>query len=401
MMISKLSNFFITLPNRLARVTSGGKMIMEVDGLRFLAIAPVVVQHLAERLERKSPVIFIPGIERDFATFMTDRGSVGVYLFFVISGFILGMPFAAHYISGTKKVNIKNYFWRRLTRLEPPYLIVITAIALYLLITGSRALNDLLPHYLATITYTHSLIYENWSYINPPVWTLEIEVQFYILAPLLGMGLFRIPSVVRRRIVMGVVIMTIMLLQQYFRWFIGHPSFTILAHIHYFLMGFVLADVYLTEWLDGVKRRNIYNFIGVIAFFALFATWSWKFELVNRLLFLFSLFMLVYSVFRSTWLNKLVTLPWITAIGGMCYTIYLIHLPVIEVLYPLTKGVWITNYFGPNLLLQFVILGPVILFLSICYFLLIEKPCMNKDWPSNLRNWITGKKKPDYLRPIT
>lgn len=393
-------NFFRTLPARLARVTSGGKMITEVDGLRFLAIAPVVVQHLAERIERRSPVSFIPGAERDFATFMTDRGSVGVYLFFVISGFILGMPFAAQYLAGAKKVNIKSYFWRRLTRLEPPYLIVITLIALYLFVTGTRALNDLLPHFLATITYTHSLIYKNWSYINPPVWTLEIEVQFYILAPLLAISFFRITKTMTRRFVLGGFILVIMLLQQQFRLFVGHSSFTILAHIHYFLMGFLLADVYLTEWKEGIIKKNIFNYLGVIAFFALFTTWSWNFELVRRLLFLFSLFLLVYSVFRSTWLNKLVTLPWITAIGGMCYTIYLIHLPIIEALYPVTKGITLSQYFAPNLLIQFLVLGPVITALSIVYFLLIEKPCMNKDWPARLRNRLS-KKKSDYFRPIT
>lgn len=401
MIFSKLRNFFATLPNRLARVTSGGKMIREVDGLRFLAIAPVVVQHLAERIERRSPVMFIPGMERDFATYMTDRGSVGVYLFFVISGFILGMPFAAHYLAGAKKVNIGNYFWRRLTRLEPPYLIAITLIAIYILVAGTRSFSDLLPHYLATITYTHSLIYENWSYINPPVWTLEIEVQFYILAPLLAMGFFRISSVVRRRVVLCGSILVIMLVQQQLNLVVGHSSFMIGAHIHYFLLGFVLADVYLTEWKDGISKKEIFNYLGIIAFIGLFATWSWTFFLPNRLMFLFSLFLLVYSVFRSTWLNRLLTLPWITGIGGMCYTIYLIHLPIIEALYPLTRDVWLTHYFAPNLLIQFLILGPVILFFSIIFFLLIEKPCMNKDWPRLLWNRLTGKKKADYFRPIT
>lgn len=401
MIISKLRNFFATLPNRLARVTSGGKMIREVDGLRFLAIAPVVVQHLAERIERRSPVSFIPGMERDFATYMTDRGSVGVYLFFVISGFILGMPFAAHYLTGAKKVNIGSYFWRRLTRLEPPYLIVITVITIYLLVRGTYAFSDLLPHYLATITYTHSLIYENWSYINPPVWTLEIEVQFYILAPLLAMGFFRISSVVRRRVVMLGSIVAIMLVQQQLNLLVGHSSFMIGAHIHYFLLGFVLADVYLTEWKTGIPKHYIFNYLGIIAFAGLFATWSWTFFLPNRVAFLFSLFLLVYSVFRSTWLNRLLTLPWITGIGGMCYTIYLIHLPIIEALYPVTKDVWLTHYFIPNLVVQFLILGPVILFFSIIYFLLIEKPCMNKDWPRLLWNRITGKSKADYFRPIT
>ena len=45
-------SFLSTLPQKLSRVTSGGRFIGEIDGLRFLAIFPVLVQHLSERLQR-------------------------------------------------------------------------------------------------------------------------------------------------------------------------------------------------------------------------------------------------------------------------------------------------------------------------------------------------------------
>ncbi len=76
-----MNNFFYTLPEKLARITSGGKIIREIDGLRFLAIFPVVIQHLSERLERSTLVSFAPGNELEVATFFTNRGFIGVYIF--------------------------------------------------------------------------------------------------------------------------------------------------------------------------------------------------------------------------------------------------------------------------------------------------------------------------------
>ena len=57
---------------------------------------------------------------------MTKRG---VELFFAISGFILGIPFASHYLRGVPRVNLRRYFIRRLTRLEPPYIINLMVLA--------------------------------------------------------------------------------------------------------------------------------------------------------------------------------------------------------------------------------------------------------------------------------
>ncbi len=369
-------SFLRELPQRLTRVTSGGKMIREVDGLRFLAIAPVVIQHLSERLERNAAVAFRAGTEFDSAMFLMHRGSVGVFLFFMISGFILGMPFASHYLHGS---NI---------------------ITLYLIVIGGQAAKDIIPHFLASVVYLHSVIFWDWSPINPPIWTLEIEVQFYVLAPLLAWLFFSVSDKRTRRMGMVGGLALIMILQQYFSTFTGNTSWTILGHLHYFLIGFFLVDLYLTDWKNGIAKHPIFNFIGVVAFAGLFLTWSWDFEWYSRVAFVVSLFLLGYSAFRATWLNRLLTLPWITAIGGMCYTIYLIHLPIIEALIKFTSRLYWTNIFTLNVLLQAAILVPVVMGFSMIFFLLIEKPCMYKDWPTRLRNWIANRRK-DHFRPIT
>lgn len=383
--------FLKDLPARLTRVTSGGRVIKEIDGLRFLAIFPVVVQHLSERFERYTAIQFTPGSEYEFTHFVTNRGFIGVYIFFAISGFILGLPFAAHSLHQGKKVELKSYFWRRITRLEPPYIIVMTVFAVAVVLMGFYTFQDIIPHYFSSIFYLHNIIYKGWTFINPPVWTLEIEVQFYILAPFLAMLLFKPKSAVVRRTLLIGFIAVIMLLQQHYQILHQFTKLTILGHLQFFLLGFIFADLYLNEWKEGIRKHTIYNYTAILSFVFMIVVWSWNHELINRIGFITGLFVLFYSVFRATWVNRLITLPWITAIGGMCYSIYLLHLPFIEFFIRITKNIQVTDSFTVNYIFQFILIAPVLLAISIGFYLLVEKPCMYKDWPQRLRKSIQAR----------
>src|SRR5277367_4309129 len=83
------------------RITSTGAFIPEADGLRFLAILSVFIFHLAGDVLRHSPGA-PPPTGWIFAT--TQVLSFGVPLFFAISGFILGAPFAAAHLQKRQPV---------------------------------------------------------------------------------------------------------------------------------------------------------------------------------------------------------------------------------------------------------------------------------------------------------
>jgi peptidoglycan/LPS O-acetylase OafA/YrhL len=68
----------------------------------------------------------------------------------------------------------------------------------------------------------------------------------------------------------------------------------------------------------------------------------------------------------------------------MCYTIYLIHLPLLEALTPLTNKLVFTHIFGLHLMWQALLVFPVVFVVSAAGFLWLEKPCMDKDWPAKL-----------------
>ena len=381
--------FVKNLPQRLTRITSGGKLIREIDGLRFLAIIPVLIQHMYERYQRNTPLHFAENNEKAVTEFFASRGFIGVYIFFIISGFILALPFAKHSFANGKKVSVGEYFYRRVTRLEPTYILWITLLFIVFVLHGNNSFTEGLPHYLASITYTHGLIYHKWSPINPPTWTLEIEIQFYILAPILAWLFFSIKNKIQRRIINVSAIFLIMIAQQYFKFYTNPYNLTILGHLHYFLAGFMLSDVYLCDW-ETIKKSRWFDLIAAIALIIVLTSWSWDFEFPLRVIFVLSLFVLFYAIFKSVKVNKFFTNGWITAIGGMCYTIYLIHLPMEEALVRLTKNIHVTDYFSVNLFIQLLIVLPVILATSSVMFLLFEKPFMDKDWPAKFSASVKG-----------
>ena len=169
----------------LRRRTTTGRFIAEVDGLRFVAIALVVFFHVHDYLTTKFRIPTGSAANEDWLDRFAATGHYGVHLFFIISGFVLALPFAAHYLGGRPPIRLRAYFLRRLTRLEPPYIIAMIGLAVALAATGA-ARAPVLPHLLASLGYVHNIVYGIPSTINVVAWSLEIEVQFYILAPALA-----------------------------------------------------------------------------------------------------------------------------------------------------------------------------------------------------------------------
>lgn len=397
--VGKVKRFLNDIPVRLTRVTSSGRYLPAVDGLRFMAIMPVLVQHLSERFIRYGDLTPAVPVNQDYYAFLAGRGTIGVFLFFAISGFILGLPFAKHFTEKRGKLQLRRYLWRRITRLEPPYILWMCCFFFVLLIKGDYSFKELFPHLGASLFYLHNVLYEQYSWINPVAWSLEIEIQFYLSAPFLAGLFFSIPSRTRRRVALLSAIAGMIAAQHAFGWLVMPYKATLLGQLQHFLSGFLMADLYLSGWLERRSRRSLlWDLAGLAAFWTLLHSWSTVWT--DNLLFAGALLLFFAAGFKGRSWRRLLSNRWIAATGGMCYTIYLIHLPLLEGLVRWTGRITIGHDYGINLLVQMLLAFPVVLGISAVAFLLFEKPFMDKNWPQKVkdrwtawrsRNWTIKK----------
>jgi peptidoglycan/LPS O-acetylase OafA/YrhL len=312
-------------------------------------------------------------------TFLSN-GDRGVELFFVLSGFILCLPFAHHYINHGKKVILKRYYLRRVTRLEPPYFLAMTGIFVLQLAMHVNPASELTPSWLASLIYSHSLIYHHTPLLTVVAWSLEIEIQFYVLAPLL-FRLLALPRISRRVIMAGIIVVLSILQHLY------PPSFlSIYGFGQYFICGILLADFYASNSFPvffNKKWLPLPAFICLIVIIYL----PIKGETVSdetlfwaRLSLPFLIAFFYYAVLKNDILKRMFSYKFIPIIGGMCYTIYLLHYTIISGFGRLTLKFHLTNYYLPNLFVQIVILFIPVLLISSLFYLYIERPFMSSKW---------------------
>jgi len=378
--------------DRLGRVTTSGRFIPQIDGLRFVAISSVLLFHLAVDLTFKNPAAFSPTPASGLGL-VALAGAHGVELFFVISGLVLALPFAEHHLRAGRQVDLRAYFLRRVTRLEPPYLLSLFLVFALLVVVKHESAARLGPHLLASMFYLHNLTYGTDSVVNNVAWSLEVEIQFYLVVPLLT-ALFRIRGLLLRRAVILAAIASSLVLAETVAAHDPRASRSILHYLHFFLLGFLVADFYLCGWSEPSGRRSgaIWDAAGILACLVMPFILvrpdhgpAWRLHAADRwvtaVVFPLCAFVLTASAFRGNVLSRLFAVRWITAFGGMCYTIYLLHNPILSTVLPLTARIAPFGHFDADLAVQAALVLPFVLLPCIVFFLLVEKPCMRRDWP--------------------
>jgi peptidoglycan/LPS O-acetylase OafA/YrhL len=373
--------------SRLTRITSSGRFVPEIDGLRFLAIAMVVVYHLDDSLRSHADPAVRAAWGHSWASQIAQQGHYGVQLFFVLSGYILCLPFAMHALTGAPPVRLRAYFLRRVTRLEPPYVASILLRAIALFVVGRLTVAGL-PHLGASLFYVHNLAFGQMSTINVVAWSLEVEIQFYLLAPLFA-TVFFIRSAQRRRTLILACMAAAALAQ--LRWVVpdSRADLSLLGFVQFFFAGLLLTDIYVTDWAQQPRSHVLGDVLGVAALFAILLV---AHEDALPGLLLPPLIVLLYaSVFRSHVLRRVACWPPVVVIGGMCYTIYLWHYSVLEATARATRALRWPSSYAATLAVQFVLAGAAVLALSVVLFVTIERPCMRRDWPQRTARWLRAR----------
>jgi len=98
------------------------------------------------------------------------------------------------------------------------------------------------------------------------------------------------------------------------------------------------------------------------------------------------------GAFRGRVSSWLLSRPPVTVLGGMCYSMYLIHFRLLFATGRLATHFLRGSSFTERLALEALISIPSILLVTVVFFVLIERPCMDPDWPAKavlrLRSWF-------------
>lgn len=166
------------------------------DGFRVMSVLLIAWYHIWQQ-SWLQPVLKIGPLTLD-CTAAVRTGYMPVDLMLLLSGFLLFLPYAQTRVCGDPLPDLRAYYIKRAIRILPSYyLCVLICFFVYALpnYTSTRAmLLDLFSH----LTFTHNLCYEGYvgTRMTGVLWTLAVEVQFYLIAPLIGRAFIRRPIIV-------------------------------------------------------------------------------------------------------------------------------------------------------------------------------------------------------------
>ena len=155
--------------------------LQSIDALRGVAALGVVLYHAIMQMASTVPDnLFKWPVQ--LIQFLSSFGYIGVFLFFVISGFCIHLQWARARAAGKPhQIKFGSFWKRRIRRLYPPY---IFALALFFLMAALSTGIDI-THFFIYDVVMHLLMLHNLDphtcySINGVFWTLAVEEQLYL-----------------------------------------------------------------------------------------------------------------------------------------------------------------------------------------------------------------------------
>jgi len=310
------------------------------------------------------------GLEGHVFFFLFGYGYLGVSLFFVVSGFCIHRPQAyKHATTSSDRLDLWKFARRRFFRLYPAYFasLVFTSLTLcifpaVLSLARHQPLNLLeradLPSLLTNAAFVQQLRPHALEF-NGVYWTLLLEVQFYVCYPMLLR--------VCRRIGFTAPLFILLLAECIFSfWPTGIPVF-ILAHYFEWFLG-----MYLVERLANNNPVKLPPLAAPIFF--LFAVWSVFHPFVASMEWIFaacgSAALIANCVPEKR--DSVLESRWLVTVGLFSYSLYLVHIPVLDLFWNGTK---IAQKFVPRIPMQIALLGVLFAFaVGYFFFIAFERP---------------------------
>ena len=375
--------------------------IPAIEGLRGIAVLWVVIFHYIAVRSGQSADPLVAWIDASQALRVIVRnGFLGVDLFFLITGFLLTLPWFKHAAQGRPAPSARDFYIRRARRILPAYyaqLALLFFVFLPLLnpglwrldrelVLGNLGLHALFLHYVTP--YSSASLS-----INGALWTLGLEMQYYLLLPLTAVWFTRTPYIAAGMFLLVAVVWKLLALHDLqplislygaigARW---SPTEATLRHfagtqlpgyLGHFALGILCGRLWLLNRGKVPDRRRavalaIVTVAGVLALYAILAghaTWLGEQGWVGIAVALAIVMWAAISK-RPAWATNVLGWAPLTLIGRVSYSMYLYHLPLLLLFNqyaPLLGGLTFLAYFA------------LLVLASSLSFRFVERPFMQK-----------------------
>ena len=298
----------------------------EVDGLRALAVLPVILYHA------KLPYF--------------QGGFVGVDVFFVISGYLITRIILSELF--TSSFSLVNFYERRARRILPALFCVLTlSTALAWVLLPPIELKDFGQSLFSVSFFISNFFFwieggyfDLGTDFKPLIhtWSLAVEEQFYILFPLFVVFVFGL----NKRAIFPFMFLSLFI-SLYLAHIFSDPSqttevrqavfFLLPTRAWELMLGGVLFIANQKKFIySNTNINNFFSFIGLvlICYSILFFNESTPFPSLYSLVPTIGAALILLFGLRGTIVNKILTLNPIVFIGLVSYSAYLIHQPLLS-----------------------------------------------------------------------
>jgi peptidoglycan/LPS O-acetylase OafA/YrhL len=156
-----------------------GERLQNVDMMRGSAATTVMFAHAA----LLGGNVITP-LVADVPSLLSHLGSTAVWLFFVVSGFVISRPFIRSLLHGSPRPGMRSYAIRRMARIYPVYWVCALVTVVAVGWAGAGAVSK-----IAHVLLLHNVIPGRQHAFIPVSWTLTLEVLFYAAVPIGAMVL--------------------------------------------------------------------------------------------------------------------------------------------------------------------------------------------------------------------
>nr|WP_296769984.1 acyltransferase [Rhodococcus sp. (in: high G+C Gram-positive bacteria)] len=347
--------------------------IPSLEGMRAFAAIGIIVTHVAFQTGAASS----PVMGRIWGRF-----DLTVAIFFALSGFLLWRPHAAQARGQGSAQPITKYLWSRAVRILPAYWVVVVLVLLFLPNTGGSwrvwAANLSLTQVFVPLTLTEGMT---------QMWSLSVEVSFYLLLPLLGLLMAGLRGAATRYRIPLLFLAAIATLAWAFvpvstPEAIHHDNW-LPGYFPWFATGMLLAE-YSTRresWLHRLAARRVIVAGIALTAFVLSATplagpqglvrpEPWQFEAKIVLGAVLALALLAPLVLADRGRHRILEHPVTLALGRWSYGIFIWHLVILAMVFPVFGIIPFSGHFVLVLIVTVALSIPV----AAASYSLVEEP---------------------------